>query len=82
MAKKEWLYKWMNLGCNKFMMMQVDQGLKRFVLQSDELAYKCQTQKLGHLFQGRVLVKFSKAAFRAMARFRGEADRIPGGRWI
>ena len=63
-------------------MMQVGQGLKRFVLQSGELAYKCQTQKPVRLFQGRVLVKFSKAVFRAMARFKVEAERIPDGRWI
>jgi hypothetical protein len=79
--KKEWMYKWTNLDCNRSMMMPVGRELKLFVLQSDALAYKCQMQKPRRLFQGRVLVKFSKAVFQAMDGLWEEAEKTNGGRW-
>ena len=79
--KKEWMYKWTNLDCNKFMMNLVGQGLKLFVSQSDVLAYSYQMQKPGHSFQGRVLVKFSRVVFQVMARLWAEAEKTNGGRW-
>jgi hypothetical protein len=63
------------------MMMLVGQGLKLFVLLSGALAYSYQRQKPRRLFQGRVLVKFSKAVFQAMDGLWEEAERTNGGRW-
>jgi hypothetical protein len=79
--KKEWMYKWTNLDCNRSMMMLVDPELKHFALQSGALAYSYQMQKPGHSFQGRVLVKFSRVVFQVMARLWAEAEKTNGGRW-
>ena len=59
------LKKWTN--CNKYMMMQEGRVHKHFALQLDVRAYKYQTQKLEHLFQGRVPDKSSEVVFQATA---------------
>ena len=73
------LYIWTN--CNKFMMVQVGRVRKHFALQFDDLAYTYQTQKLEHLFQGRVPDTFSEVVFQTTATSLVEEERINDGRW-
>ena len=63
------------------MMMQEGRAHKHFALQLDVRAYKYQTQKLEHLFQGRVPDKSSEVVFQATAKSLVEEERINDGRW-
>ena len=63
------------------MMMQEGRVHKHFALQLDARAYKSETQKLEHLFQGRVPDKSSEVVFQATATSLVEAEKANDGRW-